>query len=148
MQNSPAERDRSGFEHLGMRWGGSAANRHSRTLPFLLLLCCLLVPGPASCTTYQEICLGKARKWIEETGIEDSSTLQKHTATRCQFVDNMLSSSANETADRERVCTDLVLLWTRKDCVFFRDYVSYRTYAPCMAWGREMFKECVGDGEK
>lgn len=41
------------------------------------------------------------------------------------------------------MCNDLVLIWSYKECVYFRDYLVPEAYEPCKAWSRQMYTRCL-----
>ncbi len=71
--------------------------------------------------------------------------LQRHCEGNCRFSGRWVEEYAAEENPerRRRLCTDLVLVWTYKKCVYFRDYVDPVTYDPCMVWVRTMFARCL-----
>jgi hypothetical protein len=118
-----------------------------KTLLLVLIISALLstVPvllraGTAGCTTEAEL-------WIAALASSKSDILQNHAELKCEFSGGWMREYA-ETADensRERMCTDLVLVWTHKECDYFRDYIEPLAYTPCKAWSRQMFNHCMAN---
>lgn len=90
-----------------------------------------------------ESCYGNALAWIEEIGASDSEIIEKSTLARCNFVKKWLDREGNKGDGRERLCNDLVLVWTHNECVYFRDDINHNAYEPCKAWSREMYRRCM-----
>lgn len=92
-------------------------------------------------------CSRAAEEWIVALGGSNTQLLRRHTRSNCQFSGKWVEEHA-QVANRDRrvrMCTDLVLIWTHKKCVYFRDYVDPDVYRPCKAWSREMFRHCMLD---
>jgi hypothetical protein len=107
------------------------------------LLCPFLAAAPAAASS----CVAAAGAWIEALDGVDREMLRRHTEANCRFSGKWVEENAAEEdlARRQRLCNDLVLLWTYKKCVYFRDYVDPATYDPCMAWVRRMFSRCMAN---
>ena len=94
-------------------------------------------------------CYRSALDWIETIEIEDHTVLKNHALTKCEFADKWISDFEDRKgSDRQRLCNDLVLIWTYKECIYFRDYIHDSTYDPCKAWSREMFQHCIDHENK
>lgn len=90
-----------------------------------------------------DTCSQEALKWIEEIDIEEPDILEKHALAKCQFASKWLNGSQKDGSNRKRVCNDLVLIWTYKECIYFRDYITHEAYEPCKSWSREMYSRCM-----
>ena len=91
----------------------------------------------------ESACYSAASTWIE-TVSEGHAVLQSHAKSNCEFAGKFIYKYPGRTeAERERLCYNLVLIWTHKKCIYFRDYISPDAYTPCKAWSREMFQQCV-----
>jgi hypothetical protein len=99
------------------------------------------VPSPAGTAG----CTAEATLWIAALASSKIDILQNHAEMKCDFSSGWMKEYA-ETADlnsRERMCTDLILVWTHNECVYFRDYIEPEAYTPCKAWTRQMYKRCM-----
>ena len=90
-------------------------------------------------------CLNEAMKWITELDSSNKNILQNHCRENCHFASSWVKKIRNieEPKKRKRTCNDLVLIWSHKECVYFRDYVDASAYYPCKSWTREMFQQCM-----
>lgn len=91
-------------------------------------------------------CIQAGDAWV--TGLDDPSgieVLRRNVRSNCEFSGEWVKRSANvaEPARRERMCNDLVLIWTHKECGYFRDVHNPSAYDPCKAWSREMYRNCM-----
>lgn len=103
------------------------------------------VPAPLPAATAG--CSAEAALWIATLTSSKSDILQNHAEMKCDFSSKWMKEYA-ETADihsREQMCTDLVLVWTHKECDYFRDYIEPEAYTPCKAWSRQMFNHCMAN---
>jgi hypothetical protein len=105
----------------------------------LLAIAFLATPSCAA----ESACYSTACNWIEQVS-GGHAVLQVHAKSNCEFAEKFIYKYPGRTqAERERLCYDLVLIWTHKKCIYFRDYVSSDAYTPCKSWSREMFQQCV-----
>ena len=108
-------------------------------LQILLAIIFFAVPSSAR----ESACYLSAESWIKKLP-GDHSILQAHAQTNCDFAGKFIGRYPGKTqAARERLCYDLVLIWTHKKCIYFRDDVSPAAYSPCKSWSREMFQHCL-----
>jgi hypothetical protein len=108
---------------------------------FFLFLCGFFAANAVA----QSKCCRNAHNWIDDLQSPKENILQKHSDSSCSFAAEWVAKIDNvtESEKRERTCTDLVLLWAHKDCVYFRDVIDSDAYYPCKAWTREMFRQCM-----
>ncbi len=105
----------------------------------ILTLVFLATPSYAA----ESACYSAAFSWIEKVS-GGHAVLQSHAKSNCEFAGKFIYKYPGRTeAERERLCYDLVLIWTHKKCIYFRDYLSPDAYTPCKSWSREMFQQCV-----
>ena len=105
---------------------------------------CFMLTIPVKAGSPDDGCFISGLRWIEKIKVEDSTILKNHASAKCRFADKWIRDFADQAgADRRRMCNDLVLIWTHKECIYFRDYIHHSTYAPCKAWSREMFQHCM-----
>jgi hypothetical protein len=90
-------------------------------------------------------CINAAAAWIKELNSSNTKILQNHCQENCRFASSWVEKISNvrETQRRERTCNDLVLIWSHKECIYFRDYVDASAYHPCKSWTRQMFHQCM-----
>lgn len=91
-------------------------------------------------------CSEYARQWINQIDqVSRPDVLIKHAQSDCEFSAKWIKKTSNSSsaANWNRTCTDLVLLWTHKKCIYFRDYIDHKTYEPCKEWTRQMFQHCI-----
>lgn len=98
-----------------------------------------------SSSTAESACSLEAGRWISELHSPKEKILQDHCRENCRFASIWVKKSSDvlELKKRERTCNDLVLIWSHKECIYFRDYVDESAYYPCKAWTREMFRQCI-----
>lgn len=92
-------------------------------------------------------CTGSAAAWISELGSKNSDILQSHARAKCEFSakwmrENQVRADSNSW---KQMCTDLVLIWTYQECVYFRDDVEREAYTPCQVWTRRMYEQCIAN---
>ena len=91
-------------------------------------------------------CYQAADDWILQLNDEKNSELfHRYTHGDCQFSGKWVKQlkDGSSRAQRERMCQDLVLIWSHKNCNFFRDLINPEAYEPCKAWTREMHQHCM-----
>jgi hypothetical protein len=91
-------------------------------------------------------CTRVAERWISQLADPKNRELfERYTTNDCQFSGKWVRQSADlqTPAHRERLCTDLVLIWSHKDCNFFRDLINPAAFEPCTAWSRAMYQHCM-----
>ena len=103
---------------------------------------------PVAVLAAESGCIASAEIWIEQ--LEDRAhddVFLSHTRWNCEFSGHWVRESAEVTnqSSRERMCNDLVLIWTHKKCNYFRDLINPAAYEPCKAWSREMFQRCMAN---
>lgn len=82
-----------------------------------------------------------AQQWVAKVN-GDQHILRSHAKANCEFSGSWIQGIASEDqAIRKRVCNDLVLIWTHKECIYFRDYVTHEAYDPCKSWSRQMYTQ-------
>lgn len=94
-------------------------------------------------------CFEAAAAWIEALpqapAPRTKEILLSHSRSSCRFADYWLKDMGKETtsSQRRRTCTDLVLIWTHKECIYFRDTIHAPAYEPCKSWSRLMYDRCM-----
>lgn len=93
-------------------------------------------------------CFQAAVAWIEALpqapAPRSEEVLLSHSRSSCRFADYWLKDLANtKPSERRRTCKDLVLIWTHKECIYFRDTIFAPAYEPCKAWSRLMYERCM-----
>ena len=111
---------------------------------WLLLLGIVCLPVAHRAMGAETGCVSSADNWIHQLKDVDYELLERHARSNCAFAcsyvrDNTRLESENQ---KELICKDLVLIWTHQKCVYFREYVSPKTYDPCKEWSREMYRQC------
>ena len=112
---------------------------------FLAVLLCSFLPS-ASLQATETGCVTAAETWIDQLQDgSDNEVFRKHTRWNCEFSGQWVREYAAVTDRdrRERMCNDLVLIWTHKKCNYFREQFNPAAYEPCKAWTREMFLHCM-----
>ncbi len=123
----------------------------SNPAKFILALVCLNVFGifhtgaDAENLTEKSSCFLEARSWIAELPPEKGELMRNHARESCALSLNWLKDygKIKEDSTLERVCTNLVLIWTHKKCIYFRRYFSPDAYEPCELWARSQYKHCI-----
>ena len=103
---------------------------------------------PVSVPAAESGCVAAAQTWIEQLEDHaDNDVFLSHTRWNCEFSGHWVRESAEMTypSSRDRMCNDLVLLWTHKKCNYFRDLFNPKAYEPCKAWTREMYQHCMAN---
>jgi hypothetical protein len=127
----------------------TSTSRSSRTVAFALGILTIHLFLPLSPFAAQSQCSSEAAAWIGTLNTTLSSekemVLTSHSQAKCDFAAKWLKEikDVRQRDKRERTCTDLVLIWTHKECIYFRDYVTTSSYAPCKNWTRDMFRHCM-----
>lgn len=90
-------------------------------------------------------CFIEARSWISELPSGKRDILHNHARESCALSLNWLKDhgESKEDTSLERVCTNLVLIWTHQKCIYFRRYFSPDVYEPCEMWARSQYKHCI-----
>lgn len=112
-----------------------------------LLLAAALWLGAPSVQAAPSDCLASAAAWIAAIDSPKAELLLNHAQTRCDFAARWLLQNQHtvDSASYHDLCQSLVLVWTHKECVYFRDEVDHRAYNPCQTWSRIMYKRCLAD---
>ena len=95
-------------------------------------------------------CTEYARQWINQIEqLPRADILIRNVHSDCQFAAKWIKTNSNSSsaASWNRTCTDLVLIWTHKKCIYYRDYIDPRTYEPCKEWTRVMYQHCTDQDE-
>lgn len=112
-----------------------------------LLLCLSLLPCPVNAAASG--CTDAAEEWIATLADNPGNTdiYRRHARFNCEFSGRWMHESRDltEPSRRERLCQDLVLLWTHKKCNYFRDDINPDAYLPCESWVREMHRRCMAN---
>lgn len=93
-------------------------------------------------------CTAAAEDWIASLPDKNQAALfRRYARNDCEFAAKWVNQYAAvaDVQRRDRMCTDLVLLWTHKDCNYFRDVINPDAYEPCKEWSREMYRHCMED---
>lgn len=120
-------------------------------MKILLIHTLLLLLTTTAGQAQESGCTNAANAWtIELNDAKHSEVYRNHARSDCEWAGKWVKKYAQVTdqANRERMCNDLVLIWTHKDCGFFRDVINPDAYTPCKAWSREMFKHCMDNDVK
>lgn len=90
-------------------------------------------------------CVTSSQSWIEQLSSSENDILFDHCLTRCNTSKQWMLEHQRKTSESgwRQMCTDLVLLWGHKECVYFRDYIEPSAYTPCKNWTVEMFNKCM-----
>lgn len=91
-------------------------------------------------------CSSYARQWIQHLGQSSKrAILIRNTRSDCEFSAKWIkkNSAINNEQIWKRTCNDLVLIWTHKKCIYYRDYIDYNAYVPCKEWTRQMYNHCI-----
>lgn len=90
-------------------------------------------------------CVKAAENWIQQLNDKDNAEIyQRHTRINCQFSGQWVKEQEVSSAShRKRMCQDLVLIWSHKNCNYFRDVINPDAFEPCSAWSREMHQHCI-----
>ena len=94
----------------------------------------------------QSGCHQSADSWILLLNDKDNTELfQRYADQNCRFSGDWVKRSEmiSSAPQRKRMCQDLVLLWSYKNCIYFRDVINPEAYEPCKAWSREMHQHCM-----
>ena len=113
---------------------------------FLIFLLWLSLTPPQKVFASEPSCIQAAENWISQLNDKKNNEIfQKHTQRNCQFSGKWVKESVDDSSvlHRERMCQDLVLVWSHKNCNYFRDVINPDAYEPCKAWSREMHQHCI-----
>ncbi len=89
-------------------------------------------------------CERVAAEWIKELQSTKESILLSHARDKCRYASTWVKKIEEDSeTNRDRSCRDLILIYTHKECVYFRDYLDPAAYTPCKAWTREMYQQCM-----
>jgi len=91
-------------------------------------------------------CFASASQWIRQIEeIHRPAVLLRNVGEDCRFSLKWMKQNTGSTGadSRAQVCRDLVLIWTHKKCVYYRDYIDHQTYHPCREWTRQMYDHCM-----
>ena len=113
---------------------------------FLSVLACLNFSPAQKVFAATSGCIQAAENWISQLNDKKNTEIfQRHTQRNCQFSGGWVKESEDATSvsHRERMCQDLVLIWSHKNCNYFRDVINPEAYEPCKAWSREMHQHCI-----
>lgn len=126
----------------------SLNHKHWSLIYFALLFFILLVFSCPLADATPSKCARAAEDWISALPHLDKSKrvrLINYTRKNCSFAAEWQQKLDN-MSDRQRqrrTCKDLVLIWTHKECIYYRDYVTAAAYDPCKGWSRQMFRRCM-----
>ena len=116
-------------------------------LLFYLLVFMFILPNlPSTVQAADSSCSQAAEAWIATLGdAEHSDIFLRHTRNNCRFSGDWVEQSRDDQNPdrRTRMCKDLVLIWTHKNCGYFRDVINPAAYEPCKAWSRKMHQHCM-----
>lgn len=113
-------------------------------LAFFVYIYCLSISSLGFANDSEEGCYESALQWITPLDGRNKDVLERHALLRCQFAVQWLARYDGQSAPaREKFCKDFVLLWTHKECNYFRDDINHFAYEPCEIWSREMFGQCL-----
>lgn len=113
---------------------------------FLAILLFGFKSGQAAAAAGDSGCVAAADSWIAELNdLRHTDIYQRHARFNCGFSGKWVQESVDVTdaPRRERLCNDLVLIWTHRKCNYFRDDINPAAYEPCREWSREMFRHCM-----
>ena len=91
-------------------------------------------------------CATHARQWIQRLEHDlDYELLVRNTHSDCEFSAKWMEENSGSDSEQiwQRMCKDLVLIWTHKKCIYYRDYIHHSTYTPCKEWTRQMYSHCM-----
>lgn len=125
------------------------AKIHGRFSHYLLCSTLLLTIQLVADRTWAEGhgCRGAAEAWISQLPGKNVDILKSHTQAKCEYSGKWMreNQQARESNSWKQMCTDLVLIWTYQECVYFRDDVETKAYTPCVEWTRRMYEECMAN---
>lgn len=120
--------------------------RFSEQLPRAVMTLFLLLLVPLSAPAAESGCNQAAASWIEQLAdTQHRELLLRYTDNDCRFAGKWVKQAAPDLtpAHREQMCNDLVLIWSHKDCNYFRDVINPDAAVPCNAWSRDMYRHCM-----
>ncbi len=111
---------------------------------FTILLC---ITSPEKVDAEIQNCTTSAQSWISQCNSPKVDILRDHSQARCVSAKQwMLENQGGKTESSwKQMCTDLILIWGHKECVYFRDYIEHDAYKPCKKWTAQMFKQCMAN---
>jgi len=110
----------------------------------LFPLYCLLSTNLSWADAAEDGCYASALQWIELVGGKNHDVLKSHARSRCVFAKKWLARYDGQSDPaREKFCKDFILLWTHKECNYFRDDINPAAYEPCKVWSLEMHEQCL-----
>lgn len=95
-------------------------------------------------------CSAYARQWIQQLDQDSNHELLiRNTRSDCEFSARWIKKNSGSDNEQiwKRTCNDLVLIWTHKKCIYYRDYIDHNTYTPCKEWTRQMYDYCMEHNE-
>lgn len=115
---------------------------------FVLLFFTLQVLPCSVAAASPSKCARAAEDWINALPHLEKSKrerLKNYTRDNCSFAAKWQQKLENISGRQRqrRTCNDLVLIWTHKECIYYRDYVTAAAYNPCKSWSRHMFRRCM-----
>lgn len=115
------------------------------TILTLVLSLLLYFQTSSSAQDSTSLCFRSAQGWINELSHAKSRIMYEHARTRCNSSAQWLHNDNHSQSKtmQGQLCRDLVLIWTHKECIYFRDYITPDAYAPCKEWSREMYRQCM-----
>lgn len=94
----------------------------------------------------ESACTAYAQRWIQQlNNTSRRDVLIRNTRSDCEFSTGWIKkiSNSNNESHWKRTCNDLVLIWTHKKCIYYRDYIDHNSYDPCKDWTRQMYIHCM-----
>ena len=91
-------------------------------------------------------CIAGANQWIQQLNqTAKRDILIRNTQSDCEHSAKWIKKTVTNNNEKswKRMCNDLVLIWTHKKCIYYRDYLNYSAYTPCKEWTRQMYRHCV-----
>lgn len=126
--------------HLSYSIG--ATDKNVIATAFLLYIMSLHSPHPSFAESTEKGCFHAAQQWIMTIRSGDVEILRQHGSAICQSSRAWLEKYGSGSS-RQRLCQDLILIRTHKECIYFRDYITEAAYRPCKVWSREMYERCI-----
>ena len=79
-------------------------------------------------------CAAHAQQWIQQLDQPPrNDVLIRNTQSDCALAAKWMRENAGNTNEEswKRMCTDSVLMWTHKKCIYYRDDIYHESYEPC-----------------
>ena len=113
----------------------------------IMLWCSIIFAASCNGEDLKEAgCIAAAQNWVQQIDqISRPEVLLRNTRSDCNRSLKWMKKNTGNTSVRiwEQTCTDLILVWTHKKCIYYRDDIDHRAYYPCKEWTRQMYDHCI-----